>query len=193
MSDLKKISYADFGHHFVQQVVTAHRIGTEIESALESTIAGSIRKLPAGMIVVSYVFELRDITVDPMMERLPDISFLLGVLGDIRLDVEIFGVDLKFTLDVSIQLQIDVETYAPVILKLVPHPVTSKNIRIDVKGANQPSEALDKLMLVQPIVREQIVREVNARIADPKIREMATIDVLALVDKATSKPAGSTA
>ncbi|PQA43675.1 hypothetical protein C5O18_05205 [Amnimonas aquatica] len=128
-----------------------------------------------------------------MMERLPDISFLLGVLGDIRLDVEIFGVDLKFTLDVSIQLQIDVETYAPVILKLVPHPVTSKNIRIDVKGANQPSEALDKLMLVQPIVREQIVREVNARIADPKIREMATIDVLALVDKATSKPAGSTA
>ena len=34
MSSAKKISYSEFGHNFIQQVVTARRIGSEIEAAL---------------------------------------------------------------------------------------------------------------------------------------------------------------
>ena len=187
MSGQKKISYAEFGHSFIQQVVTARRIGSEIESVLTSTIEGSIRRLPADLIVISYVFKLRDITVDPELSRLPEISFTLSVLGDIRIDAEIFGVDLNFVLDVVIPVRIDVETYAPVTLKLVPHPVTARDIRIDLEGTNMTSEVLESLRLVQPIVRDQIQREVNARLEDPRIREVTTIDVLALVDKVMQK------
>lgn len=187
MSSDSKISYAEFGHNFIQQVVTARRIGSEIESVLTSTIAGSIRRLPADLIVISYVFKLRDITVEPRLEHLPDISFTLSVLGDIKLDVEIFGVELKFTLDVVIPVRIDVETYAPVKLRLVPRPVTSRDIRIDLEGMNLPGEVLENLMVVQPIVREQIMREVNARIEDPRIQAAANIDVLALVERVTQK------
>lgn len=185
----KQISYSEFGHNFIQQVVTARRIGTEIQSALESTIAGSIRKLPADLIVVDYLFQLDDINVEPVLDHLPQISFVLKVLGDIKLDVSIFNLSLKFTMDVTISVRIDVETYAPVTLKLVPHRVRGRDIRIDLNGENLPSEVLESLMVVEPIVRDQIVKEVNARIEDPKILALASIDVLALVNQI--KPGGA--
>ena len=181
MTQRQAISYAEFGHNFIQQVVTARRLGSEIEALLERTIAGSMRKLPADMMVISYVFKLDDISVDPLLSHLPKIAFILSVRGDLQLDVELFGIDLKFALAVNIQVQIDVETYAPVILKLVPHPVSGHSIRIDLVGENLPSDVLDKLNLVKPIVRDQIVKEVNARINDPAIEAAANIDVLALV------------
>ncbi len=183
MHSAKPISYSEFGHNFIQQVVTARRIGSEIQAALESTIAGSIRKLPADLIVVDYVFNLDDISVDPMLERLPHISFVLKVLGDIKLDVNIFNLSLKFTMDVTISVRIDVETYAPVMLRLIPHKVRGRDIRIDLNGENLPGEVLENLMVVEPIVRDQIVKEVNARIDDPKIQALASIDVLALVNQ----------
>ncbi len=181
MTQRQAISYAEFGHNFIQQVVTARRLGSEIEALLERTIAGSMRKLPADMTVISYVFKLDDISVDPLLSHLPKIAFILSVRGDLQLDVELFGIDLKFALAVNIQVQIDVETYAPVILKLVPHPVSGHSIRIDLVGENLPSDVLDKLNLVKPIVRDQIVKEVNARINDPAMQAAANIDVLALV------------
>lgn len=188
MTTPKQISYAEFGHNFIQKVVTARRLGDEIQSVLETTIAGSFRKLPADLIVVSYVFQMRDINVEPVLRLLPRISFILYVLGDVRLDVEIFGVDLKFTLAVDIQVSIDVETYEPLILKLVPHEVSGRDIRIDLVGENMPSEVLDNLMVVQPIVRDQIVKEVNARINDPELQRLASIDVLTLVDQVKMSP-----
>jgi hypothetical protein len=77
----------------------------------------------------------------------------------------------------------DVETYAPVTLRLVPHPVSGHSISIDLVGENLPSDVLDRLKLVKPIVRDQIVKEVNARINDPSIQTAANIDVLALVSQ----------
>ena len=171
----KKISYAEFGHNFIHQVVTARRIGTEIEAALESTMAGSIRKLPAELFVVSYVFELKDIRVDPDLEKLPEISFLLAIQGNLKLDVEIFGLSLRYALDVTITVNIDVETYEPVLLRMVPHLVTSKSVSIVLVGENPPSD--------------QIVKEVNARIQDEAIQSLCTIDVLAVVETARG-PAG---
>lgn len=185
----KKISYAEFGHNFIHQVVTARRIGTEIEAALESTMAGSIRKLPAELFVVSYVFELKDIRVDPDLEKLPEISFLLAIQGNLKLDVEIFGLSLRYALDVTITVNIDVETYEPVLLRMVPHLVTSKNVSIVLVGENPPSEVLDKMKLVHPVVRDQIVKEVNTRIQDEAIQSLCTIDVLAVVETARG-PAG---
>lgn len=182
MTNNTPISYAEFGHNFVYQVVTAHRIGQEIKSALESTIEGSIKRLPADMLVVSYVFSLKDITVDPLLDRLPEISFILGIHGDIKLDVRLMNVNFKFTLHVVINIQIDVETYAPVVLKLKPNHVTSADIQIQLVGDNSPGEVLESLKVVRPIVREQIVREVNERIRDPDIQSRTTIDVLALVN-----------
>lgn len=188
MSIGKKISYADFGHNFVHHVVTARRIGEKIEAALESTIAGSIRKLPAELFVVSYVMQLRDIRVDPDLSKLPEIGFHLEIEGLLKLEVELFGMKLRYALDVTARVEIDVETFEPVILRLVPKPITGKDIKIVLMGENLPSEALDKLMIVQPVVREQIMREVNARINDPSLLELCTIDVLAVLENSAQTP-----
>ena len=64
-----------------------------------------------------------------------------------------------------------------------------RDIRIDLNGENLPSEVLENLMVVEPIVRDQIVKEVNARIEDPQILALANIDVLALVNQI--KPGGA--
>lgn len=178
----KKINYAEFGHNFIQHVVTARRIGEKIEAALESTIAGSIRKLPAELFVVSYVMQLRDIRVEPDLAKLPEIGFHLEIEGLLKLEVELFGVKLRYALDVIARIEIDVETYEPVILRLLPRPISARDINITLVGENPPSEVLDKLQIVQPVVRDQIVREVNARINDPALLELCTIDVLAVIE-----------
>lgn len=183
MQDLKPISYAEFGHQFIQHVVTAQRLGAEIQALLDSTVEGSIHKLPADLMVISYVFQLRDVAVEPLLGELPHISFVLEVMGDIRLDVDLFGMALRFSLAVKVRVRIDVETYAPVVLCLTPHPVAGGSITIDLVGENVGSDVLDKLMIVQPIVRDQIVKEVNARIDDLNARGLTRIDVLALVQQ----------
>lgn len=179
----QRITYAEFGHNFIQHVVTARRLGDTIEAVLDKTIAGSVNKLPASLMVADYVFRLQDIRADPVMDRLPDIGFDLHVIGEIQLDVMLLGVELKFTLAVDICVHIDVETWAPVVLKLIPQPVTSKNIKLTLEGENLPGEIVENLMVVKPVVRDQIVREVNLRINDPEMQALATIDVLHLVDQ----------
>jgi len=183
MSERKPISYSEFGHNFIHHVVTARRIGSEIQAALESTIAGSMRKLPADLMVVDYLFQLGDIVVEPMLDKLPKISFVLKILGDVKLDVSILNLNLKFTMDVGINIRIDVETYEPVTLQLLPHKVRGRDIDIRLNGENIQSEVLENLMVVEPIVRDQIVKEVNARMEDPKIVALTSFDVLTLVDQ----------
>lgn len=174
------ISYAEFGHNFVRYVVTAERLRGEIETVLKAMIEGSVRKFPADLLVASYVFELQDVDVQPIVNKLPDVSFVMLLAGDLGLEVKLLNLKLKFTLKVEIRLHIDVRTYAPLNLKLILHPVKDSQIRTEVDGHGLPSEVLENLRIVGPIVRDEIVREVNARIAGPELVAATNIDVLQL-------------
>jgi len=176
----KRITYAEFGHNFIRYVVTAERLRGEIESVLKALIEGSVRKFPADLLVASYVFQLQDVDVLPITNRLPDVSFALLINGDLRLEVKLLNLKLKFTLKVEIRQHIDVHTYAPLTVKLILHPVKDEQVRTEVDSHNMPSEVLDNLRIVGPIVRDEIVREVNARIASPELVSATEIDVLHL-------------
>lgn len=180
MEDRKKISYAEFGHNFVRYVITAERIRSEIETVLKALIEGSVRKFPADLLMASYVFQLRDIDVSPILNRLPDVSFVMQLDGDMKLEVKLLNLRLKFSLAVEIKLHLSVETYEPLFLKLFVDPVTDADVRTDIDGHGAPSEVLEKLRLVGPIVRDEIVREVNARIQSPELLAATQIDVLQL-------------
>lgn len=180
MEDRKRISYEEFGHNFVRYVITADRIRSEIETVLKALIEGSVRKFPADLLVASYVFQLRDIEVHPITNRLPDVSFVMLLSGDMKLEVKLFNLRLKFSLAVEIKLHLRVETYAPLFLKLVIEEVVHSDIRTDIDGHGLPSEVLENLRIVGPIVRDEIVREVNARIASPELLAATRIDVLQL-------------
>ncbi|TDU32871.1 hypothetical protein DFR24_2281 [Panacagrimonas perspica] len=180
MDQSKPISYAEFGHNFVRYVVTAERLRGEIETVLKAMIEGSVSKFPADLLVASYVFQLQDVDVLPITNKLPDVSFVMLIEGDLKLEVKLINLRLKFTLKVEIRLNIDVRTYAPLNLKLILHPVKDSQIRTEVDGHGLPSEVLEHLRIVGPIVREEIVREVNARIASPELVAATNIDVLQL-------------
>lgn len=180
MDESQRISYADFGHNFIRYVVTAERLRGEIETVLKALIEGSVKKLPADLLVASYVFQLKDVEVLPITHKLPDVSFALLLSGDLKLDVKVFNLKLKFTLGVEIKLHLDVRTYAPLTLKLILHPITDSSIRTEVDGHGLPSEVLEHLRIVGPIVRDEIVSEVNARIASPEMVAATEIDVLHL-------------
>jgi hypothetical protein len=184
MDQSKPISYAEFGHNFVRYVVTAERLRGEIETVLKAMIEGSVSKFPADLLVASYVFQLQDVDVLPITNKLPDVSFVMLIEGDLKLEVKLINLRLKFTLKVEIRLNIDVRTYAPLNLKLILHPVKDSQIRTEVDGHGLPSEVLEHLRIVGPIVREEIVREVNARIASPELVAATNIDVLQLAASA---------
>lgn len=180
MDESARISYAEFGHNFIRYVVTADRLRSEIETVLKAMIEGSVRKFPADLLVASYVFQLRDVDVHPITNKLPDVSFVMMLSGDLKLEVKLINLRLKFTLGVEIKLHLDVRTYAPLTLKLILHPVNDADIRTEVDGHGLPSEVLEHLRIVGPIVRDEIVREVNTRIASPELVAATEIDVLHL-------------
>lgn len=184
MDERYRISYAEFGHNFIRYVVTADRLRGEIETVLKAMIEGSVKKFPADLLVASYVFQLQDVDVHPIVNRLPDVSFVLQLNGDLRLEVKLLNLRLKFTLKVEIRLDLDVQTYAPLTLKLILHPVRDAQIRTEVDGHGLPSGVLEHLRIVGPIVRDEIVREVNARIASPELVAATEIDVLQLAASA---------
>lgn len=184
MDQSKPISYAEFGHNFVRYVVTAERLRGEIETVLKAMIEGSVSKFPADLLVASYVFQLQDVDVLPITNKLPDVSFVMLLVGDLKLEVKLINLRLKFTLKVEIRLNIDVRAYAPLNLKLILHPIKDSQIRTEVDGHGLPSEVLEHLRIVGPIVREEIVREVNARIASPELVAATNIDVLQLAASA---------
>ncbi len=180
MDESRPITYAEFGHNFIRYVVTAERLRGEIETVLKAMIEGSVSKFPADLLVASYVFQLQDVDVLPVTNKLPDVSFVMLIEGDLKLEVKVINLRLKFTLKVEIRLHLDVRTFAPLNLKLILHPVKDSQIRTEVDGHGLPSEVLEHLRIVGPIVRDEIVREVNARIASPELVAATNIDVLQL-------------
>ena len=178
MSDLKPISYAEFGHNFIRQVVNAGRLSQEIEGLLQETIDGSLKRMPADLIVGSYSFRVRDVQVEPLLELLPKVGFRLELFGDMLLELRILNIRADVDIDVLINVDLDVETYEPLLLKLVPRPVAPEQVRLRLDGRNLTGGLLQRAQLLEPLVREQIVRQVNKRIDSPSLEKAATIDVL---------------
>ncbi|AXQ27952.1 hypothetical protein D0B54_04350 [Solimonas sp. K1W22B-7] len=195
MSDLKPISYAEFGHNFIRQVVNAGRLRKEIEGLLQETIDGSLKRMPADLIVGSYSFRVRDVQVEPRMELLPKVGFRLELFGDMLLELRILNIPFDVDIDVLIHVDLDVETYEPLIMKLVPRPIEPDNVRLRFDGRNIPGELLHRAQVLEPLVREQIVRQANKRIGGSSLAKAATIDVLKMAQSARvgGKPAASEA
>lgn len=185
MDESKRISYAEFGHNFIRYVVTADRIRGEIESTLKAMIEGSVKKFPADLLVASYAFQLRDVDVTPILSKLPLVSFRMDLSGDMQLDVKFVNLRFKFSLEVKIRLHLDVHTYAPLSIRIVVHEAKSSDVTTEVDGHDLPSGVLEQLKIVGPIVRDEIVREVNARIASRELTAAANIDVLAIAASAS--------
>jgi hypothetical protein len=182
------ITYAEFGEQFIRRAVTAERIQTELAALLSEPIEGSVSRLPAEMLVGDYTFTLKSVQVTAVSERLPEVGFRMRINGRLALKVKIVGLPLRFTLDVHIRLSQKVKTYAPVIVKLETGEITRDDVSIDVDSHGVPEGMLDKLNMIEPAVRDEIVGQVNARINSGAIAAACTIDVLRLAESVSVTP-----
>lgn len=186
------LSYAEFGEQFIRRAVTAERIQLELTGLLSEPIEGSVSKLPAEMLVGDYTFTLKSVQVTAVSERQPEVGFRMRINGSLALKVKILGMSLRFTLDVHIRLSQKVKTYAPVIVKLETSEIMRDDVSIDVDSHGVPEGLLDKLNIIEPAVKDQMVDEVNVRINSGAIAAACTIDVLRLAENMSLSPSPET-
>ncbi len=120
--------------------------------------------------------------MDPLINRLPNVAFVLVLNGVLNLQARLARMPLKFSMNVRIRITVDVKTYAPLTIKLHFTPVGHGNVDLEVDAHNTPSEVLEKLKIVKPIVLDQIIREVNSRLQSEDLTEAATIDILKMAE-----------
>ena len=180
---MTQISYEQFGRQLIQQAVTPERISRELTALLSQPTEGSVHK-GGDMLVGNYVFQLESVEAVPIAERQPDLALRLHIKGRLALAVKIVGVNLRFTLQVTIHLQTVVKTCEPVVIKLETAAITQNDIDLKVDPHDRSGGLLDKLNIIEPVVRDEIVDEVNKRINSPDVLAATTIDVLQLAAQA---------
>ncbi|MGH8460471.1 MAG: hypothetical protein ACRESS_02580 [Stenotrophobium sp.] len=180
---MTQISYEQFGRQLIQQAVSPARISRELMALLAKPTEGSVHK-GGEMLVGNYVFHLESVEAEPVAERQPDLVLRIHIKGRLALAVKIVGVSLRFTLWVTIRLQSVVKTYEPVIIKLETAAINRDDIDLKVDPHDRSGGLLDKLNIIEPAVRDEIVDEVNQRINSDEVRAAATIDVLLLAEQA---------
>lgn len=182
------ISYQTFGENFIRHLVTVPRLRDELEGAIKDTVEGSIDALPNEMLVASYRFAPKDMDVERQVSDTAEVAFALLVGGRLTLQLKAMGLTARLPMDVRLSVDIDVRTLAPLTIKLEPRRLTHSNVRVTTEMPRElqrlPTQILDRINPLAIAVAENVVGQVNRRLAQPDIVEAAEIDVLALAERA---------
>ncbi len=187
-SDGREMTYEEFGHHFIHQLVTPERISRELKALLAEPIKGTVKRLPAEMITAHYTFYLQDVQVATRPECLPQLGLRQRISGLLALTVNLLGLNLRFTLQLVINLEQRVRPYEPLTLKIETRPVGGESIEIKVDSHGIPSEIAGRLNLIEGAVRAQVVDEVNMRLASGRIAAATAIDLQRIAEEARLAP-----
>jgi hypothetical protein len=184
----EEISYQTFGEHFIRYLVTVPRLKGEVEEALKATIEGSADALPNDLLVASYRFAPNEMSIEQHVGEGAEVGFTLHVGGLLTLRVKVMGVPVSLPMEVDIRIEIDVRTFAPLTIRLEPQKLRNRNVRVTTQMPKElralPTRLLDRVNPLAIAVGDNIVRQVNRRLEDPKLAEATTIDVLALAGNA---------
>lgn len=184
----ERISYQSFGENFIRYLVTVPRLRGEIEDALRQTVDGSVRALPKDLLVADYQFQPNELHIGHRELDNGEVGFSLELSGRFDLTLRLVGMPVKAPMQVEIRVDVDVHTLYPLTIRLLPQRVRSGNIRVQLLMPRElralPTQLLDRINPLVLAVREGIVREVNAQLRREDLAEMATIDVLALAERA---------
>ena len=190
-ADSERISYQTFGENFIRHLVTVPRLRGEIESVLRETVEGSTAALPKDLLVADYQFQPRDLHIDHREPDAAEVGFTLRLTGLLNLTLRLMGMPVRTPMEVEIRVDVDVHTYAPLTIRLMPLRVTNRNIRVNVALPPElralPTSLLDRINPLVLAVREGIVRQVNAQLERPELDQLATLDVLTLAEAAMAR------
>lgn len=183
-----ELSYEQFGGQFVRMLVTPERVERELKALLAEPIKGVVSRLPAELVTARYTFYLQDVQVVTRPECLPQLGLRQRISGLIALSVGLLGLNLRFTLQLVIQLEQLVRVFAPLTLKLETPSISGSSVELDVDPHGLPSEILDRLNIIERAVRAEVVDEVNRRIASGPIASALNINLQRIAEEARLAP-----
>lgn len=182
------ISYQTFGEHFIRYLVTVPRLRAEIEETLRATVEGSTAALPKDLLVADYQFQPEALDIVHRELGGIDVGFTLSLRGQLDLTLRLMGISMHAPMAVAINVDVDVRTYAPLTIRLEPQRVSSRNIEVHPQLpdalSSLPAKWLGRITPLAATVRDSIVQEVNAQLQRPELEQLATINVLALAERA---------
>lgn len=188
------ISYQTFGENFIRYLVTVPRLRDELEGVVQASVEGSIDALPNELLVASYRFTPKEMDIERRVSDTAEVGFALVVGGRLTLQLKAMGMSMRLPMGVELRLNIDVRTLAPLTIQLDPHRLSHRNVRVTTEMPRElrrlPTQLLDRINPLAIAVADNVIREVNRRLAAPDLAESARIDVLALAERATRPSEG---
>jgi hypothetical protein len=184
MTDVKHISFDEFGHNFLREVVTADRVAATIASVVGDRIeVGPMAAGPRDAAQASLRGTLAAVDVTPA--RADDgraLRFSALVRLDCTLAVKAPIIDKRYRGTLTIPLLLHVRTASPVRLVIDVEPPSPPDIGVELESGDRSGRLIQVLGNIDDEVRARAAAEVARRVDAPEARRHREIDVLAMVD-----------
>lgn len=188
---MEHISFDQFGHNFMREVVTAERVAATIASVVgESIEVGPLAAGPGNAARGSLRADLAGVDVSPAdgAEAAGPgtdgtaMRFTALVRLDCTLAVKAPAINKRYRGTLTIPLVLDVRTASPVRLVIDVEPPSAPDIGVELESKDRSGRLIQILGNIDGEVRTRAAAEVARRVDAPEARRHREIDVLAMVD-----------
>ncbi|GEM_PF-5662081 len=184
MSDNEHISFDQFGHNFLREVVTPDRVAATIASVVGDTIeVGPVRGGPGHAARATMRGKLAGVDVTPGDGGDGDVlHFVAEVRLDCTLAVKAPAINKRYGGAVTIPLHLNVRTASPLRLVIEVEPPSPPDIGVELESGDRSGRLIQLLGDIDGEVRTRAAEEVARRADAPEARRHREIDILAMVD-----------
>jgi hypothetical protein len=178
-----RISFDQFGHNFMREVVTPNRIAATIASLVGEHIeVGPIAAGPKDAAKASMRAHLAGVDVELVGEGENELRFSAVVRLDCTLAVRAPVINKRYRGTLTIPLRLHARTASPVRLVIDAEPPAAADIGVELSAKDRSGRLIQVLGNIDGEVRTRAAEEVARRVEAPEAREHREIDVLAMVD-----------
>ncbi|MBV8980927.1 MAG: hypothetical protein JO086_08520 [Acidimicrobiia bacterium] len=183
MADDEHISFDQFGHSFMREVVTADRVAATIASVVGDQIeVGPLAAGPGHAARASLRGKLAGVDASPTGEDGESLRFSAVVRLDCTLAVKAPALNKRYRGSVTIPLRLVVRTASPLRLVIDVEPPSPPDIGVELESGDRSGRFIQVLGNIDDEVRTRAAAEVAERVDAPEARRHREIDILAMVD-----------
>jgi hypothetical protein len=178
------ISFDQFGHNFMREVVTPERVAATIASVVgESIEVGPLAAGPRDAARATLRGRLVDVDVSATDFDGDAMRFTAVVRIDCTLAVKAPVLSKRYRGALTIPLVLDVRTASPVRLVIDVEPPSPPDIGVELDAGDRSGRLIQVLGNIDDEVRARTAAEVATRVEAPEARRHREINVLAMVDE----------
>jgi len=189
MSGDEQISFDEFGHNFMREVVTPARVADTIASVVGERIeVGPMAAGPADAASASLRGKLAGVDVEAVGGDGDGdgdgevLHFSAVVRLECTLAVKATVLNKRYRGTLTIPLRLSARTASPVRLVIDVEPPSAADIGVELAAKDRSGRLIQRLGNIDGEVRTRAAAEVAKRVEAPEARQHREIDILAMVD-----------